>query len=590
MDKGLILGIAPDFEFKIIKRRPSETDTPVAVSLPVCLADAALPGPDHKDQLSVLAGAFKRIGANPILPPLQMHKVVKKIRRFARRHIHSRFERLDSDDILPTLEWIDQINHPEARKEELRKAYYNLVANGLIRDQTLDLFDSNDPAATGSFVKDEKYPDRKFPRWINASADEFKVLYGPVSDAISKKLFSNPVFIKKVPVAKRAEVICDLLYEVNSEYVANDYTSFEAHFDTIRMQIGHDFISYMIGGLGMKNFSEHFRIDDIIDGILERGFVEEVLEGVLRNRRFCEMRNFGVVSVIARRMSGEMDTSSMNGYTNYVMTQYVGFLKTNGQEDTFPAVVEGDDSLCRYPLGCAPDDALMASLGWNAKIEVHSDLATAGFCGLVFDQVEKVSVCNVLEAVQKLWTNRRYVRASHACLMSLLRSKGLSFACEYGNVPIIGPLAHRILYLTRHVNVRQSVIDQMDQYDRERYLLNVDLKVWQRPPAIGERTRRLVERLYGIDYDIQIRLEERISKMNLGFFSLPELAFEAVQEETISHYCDIQVNRPSVYNLSGRRELVDRMQAVLNRDLVTSRKLGSMLKQLEYLVDPRITN
>jgi len=63
MKKCFALPTRLDFWFKIARRPPKVLETFVATSLPVWLAEASAPAPDHKDRLSVLAGAFKRLGA-----------------------------------------------------------------------------------------------------------------------------------------------------------------------------------------------------------------------------------------------------------------------------------------------------------------------------------------------------------------------------------------------------------------------------------------------------------------------------------------------------------------------------------------------
>jgi hypothetical protein len=147
------------------------------------------------------------------------------------------------------------------------------------------------------------------------------------------RLVEHPAFIKVVPVKDRAKVILDVLFELDAIYHAADYTSFEGHFTKDVMSISHDFMLHMLGGLKVKNLLFVENVLGYMEGVLDGAMFNSILENIITNRRVCEMRNFGSVSVIARRMSGEMDTSLSNSYTNYVMTQYVGFVyqKVNTQ-------------------------------------------------------------------------------------------------------------------------------------------------------------------------------------------------------------------------------------------------------------------
>lgn len=595
IDKIFKLGVSEDFYFNLVYVTPRDSDTLVGRTLPIFCADACLPGPDHRDQLSLLAGSFKRIAAPPPIPKRQLHINIREVRRFSKRKIFPRFTPLEEEDILDPLSWINQVNQSETRKAELREVYMKLQSHNIYPEVTGD--EREEPTTTGSFCKDEKYNDLKAPRWINASQDEVKVIYGPIADAIMKHMCSKPYFIKKVPVAERADAIFDLLFEENSKYVMNDYTSFEAHFDRIRMSIWHDFILYMCSRIRLGRLVDKFKLKEMLEGLLGPGMLDAFLNEILMARRTCKMRGFGDVSVIARRMSGEMDTSAGNGFSNFVMTQFVGWKLTNHKQDEFPCVIEGDDSLTRYPPDVEVTDAFMAKYGWHAKIETHVNLSEASFCGLIFDPQDKISVCDVREAVLKLWTNRRYVTASDACLKSLLRAKALSFACEYGRVPIIGPLAYRILELTKGVHVRKSIINSLEQYERERLLHAIEwhktFKPWQVRKPIPINTRELVQKLYGIDIEDQLNIEQRFLSYSLGPFSIPEIDFSAVTRMSMLRYTGFDRERERTFNYNGRSRLIRNMKNLVyqlpdtvNFGCYCLRK-QMMLEQLDRLIDPR---
>jgi len=269
------------------------------------------------------------------------------------------------------------------------------------------------------------------------------------------------------------------------------------------------------------------------------------------------------------------------------MTQYVGFVLSKGQYTEFPCFIEGDDSLVRYPQGIDPTAEFYARYGWNIKMERHLDLCEASFCGLVFDQQELVSVCNIHEALLKFWTNKRYTRSNSKVLMGLLRAKAMSMACEYGNVPLLGELAHRILHLTRSWNVRKSYFNTMDMYERQRHLGYLKEKPWQTPPNVGIQTRQLVQRLYGISVADQYVIEERFKTLELGGFSVPELEFPSPLVHNMTRVFEV-MNQPRILNVPRRRRVVDAMlQKVVNiRNSVPPSTFRKMTIQLTNLVDP----
>jgi hypothetical protein len=515
--KSLVLGVGSDFRVQNLCKPLIKTDiTIVSVSLPVVCVSASLPRPDHKDNLSVLAGSLKRVGAKT---PELTHKKARKIRRYAKRHIYKLFKPLEQGDVSEPRVWLKTINHPEKRKQELLAALIEMEAD----------LDYQNISRTGSFVKDEPYDALKFPRWINASDDRVKLMLGPFADAIMHELVKNPAFIKVVPVKDRAKAIFDTLYVEGGIYTAADYTSFESHFVRVKMQIAHDFYRYMTQNLG--GFAQSmFDVFDFDTGSL----LFTVMDKILSGSRLLKMRNFGSLKTEARRMSGEMDTSLGNTFTNFVMVNFLGFVKSEGKTPFTPCFVEGDDSVVRYDQGIEVTVDDYANYGWIVKVETHTDIAKMSFCGLIFDSSDKVVVCNPMSAIAKFgWTGRKYIGASHKTLMGLLRSKALSMCCEFGQVPILGAFARRVLYLTRTINIRKSIVSSMEQYKRVQFLEYLKEKPWLIPYTPPRRTRILVEEMYGITETTQIALEKQFESMPLGPFEC-DLPFTEVSEHNMT--------------------------------------------------------
>lgn len=574
--KCLKLPVRQDFCFNLTLTPPPALETVVAVSLPVFLLDASRPGPDHKDKLSSVMGACKRLGAE--VSPCPFRKM-KKILLYARKHIHPQFQTLQPEDIPTAEEWISGINHPDRRKEELRAALAVLRTQGLAQRPG---FEDEDPRDCKSFIKDEKYDECKPSRWINSSSDLVKVAFGPIADACMGELVKHEAMIKTVPVSERAKAIWDSMGGVDVIAQSSDATAMEDHYANIydptapdgssndpRYRIANEFMLYLLGDrlvsadqLAAIKFL-FFKTPGVDQGALREYWADikdtvhlkEFLRQVINTYRRMKMRHFGHVLINAILCSGEMDTSFRNTATMFIMCNYAIFYSSKGRITTTVTKNEGDDSLAVYPRGLEPTEQFWSDHGFVVKIEFRGSVNEASFCGLVFDPVDLISVPDIRKTLASFgWTNRRYVRASDKVRLQLLRSKALSMACEYGNVPILGALAHRLLFLTRWVHVRKSIIDSMDQYEREKYRINFRARVWEEAPNPPYRTRLLVERLQGISPDVQISIEKKLSTIDLEPFSLVELAFPEPYLHNMTR-CSETLNTPRFFDFDGRRRV-----------------------------------
>jgi len=505
--KCFALPIRSDFYFKLATRSPEFHDTVVSVSLPMYLTDASYPAPDHKDKLSTLAGSFKRLGA-------EVHsckfKRMKKIIAYCRKYIHPQFKTFTADQILDTASWINNINHPESRKEQLREAERILNEEGLIPNNTSEV---DDPREAASFIKDEKYPEEKPSRWINASSDLIKVAFGPIADKCMEMLVENNAMIKTTPVSERAKAIW---HDVGGEDVivqSSDATAMEDHYANIpskgapiglsttlndpRYRISNELMLYMCGAhltplpllRAVKIIFFKTPGFDQKDPVLLRRLwtriedaetLKSFFENIMDTYRNLKMRNFGYVLVNAILCSGEMNTSFKNTASMYSMVNYAAFHLSGGKHRFCATKNEGDDSLAAYPHGCAPTEQWWKDHGWVVKIEFVGKANEASFCGLVFAPEALHSVPDIRGVLSKFWTGRKYVGASTKLLTQLLRAKALSIACEYNNVPILGALAQRILFHTKNITIRKSYLYNLDLYERNRFLEVLKQQPWKK--------------------------------------------------------------------------------------------------------------
>jgi len=610
MKKCFALPTRLDFWFKIARRPPKVLETFVATSLPVWLAEASAPAPDHKDRLSVLAGAFKRLGAEVYKCTYKKHK---KIIKYCRKYIHPQFKTFNFADVSDTLTWIDGVNHPEARKAELREAYIKVCAQGLWPQPGTD---DEDARVCKSFIKDEKYDDLKPARWINSSSDLLKVVFGPIADKCMEMLCQHPAMIKTIPVSERAKAIWSRLGGEDVIGVSADATAMEDHYANIpdpeslnnpkdtsindpRYRISNELMLHMCGHIlpteamlqavrfafySTPGLDKQPGVPDLWSRIESSSTLSALCTNILDTYRKLDMRDFGHVTVNAILCSGEMNTSFKNTSTMFSMVNFAAFDLSRGKLTSVRSFNEGDDSLSVYPIGYAPDEKWWASYGWVVKVEFVGRVNEASFCGLIFAPEDLVSVPDIRKTLAKSgWTNRRYVRSGPKCRMSLLRSKALSMACEYNDVPILGAFAQRLLFLTRHVHVRKSIVDSMEQYERSKLQQYIKQKPWQEAPNVGIQTRRLVERLQNITVGQQLAIEQKLSLIILNdSFSLPELDFPTTWIHNVSRcYTDTQI--PKTYNFSGREELVSFLKAAVLRFDQRPKKIARMLQELDLL-------
>jgi hypothetical protein len=146
----------------------------------------------------------------------------------------------------------------------------------------------------------------------------------------------------------------------------------------------------------------------------------------------------------ACRMSGEMNTSLGNGFCNYMV--YLFLHHELGNKD-YDCVIEGDDCLGTFS-GIIPTAEMYAELGFNVKIEIHDDLSTASFCGLIFCPEDYISIVDPIKVILKTgWTSRKYANCGGRMCKKLLKAKALSNVHQYNGCPIIVTYSLMILRL-----------------------------------------------------------------------------------------------------------------------------------------------
>jgi hypothetical protein len=478
-------------EYKVKVKRVFEKNMrkPALVSMGPHLNGECSPHPDLNDNDTLIGGVEKRVATEP---PPHSRKFRRKFRKFVKNWIRKNITPLSPDLDISFEKWIERTNYPEWRKQDLKKSWDKL--NGV--------FDEHDPrmVKVKCFPKDETYfGEFKNARGIYARVDEFKCFAGPIFKAVEDVLYQLPEFIKHVPVKDRPEYIKSRLYRIGCKYAATDFTAFESHFT-----------KEMMNDCEFQLYKHLFKFHPMRR---KMWFIMNVLEG----KNVCEYKNF-VVYLLATRMSGEMNTSAGNGFSNLMFILFV--CEESGCTDV-AIVVEGDDGLFCYS-GPDPDPELFLLLGLRVKIEYHEELNTASFCGLVFDLEEK---CNVADATKILtnfaWSSGKYVSSSDNKLKGLLRCKALSLAYQYPGCPVVSSLARYGLRVTKGFYVDHLIEKDrnMDSYTREKFRQSNsfrDLESLVNRP-VGFKTRALMEKKFGLSIENQLYIERILDeKEDLG--------------------------------------------------------------------------
>ncbi len=498
-------------------RRSDPLSRPVVLtSLGVQIEGVCLPHACPNDPHSMQAGVKKRFGCKtPEADPVLLNELEEFVQKFVRE----KFDPLPYDTDVSVETWLSMTTYTESRKEELLRKWNAVeVKTDIVRNKKY--------TACKSFMKDEVYPDYKYPRAINSRSDEFKCLMGPIFKHIEKVVFALPNFIKKIPVAERPKYIMEQLHRLGYSYVATDYTSFEALFvPELMRKCEFHLYNYMTSSLPIH------------------GLFMEACNHVLAGKNVCQFKDFKA-TVQGVRMSGEMCTSLGNGFSNLMFMWFLAWKQAGCPEPVtsidVDCVVEGDDGLKAEQFD-GPSASDYTRLGLNIKLERFHSVCEASFCGLIFDEDDQVNVTDPIEVLATTgWASAKYAQAKNAKIKTLLRCKALSVAHQYPGCPILGAFAKYILFHTRGCDTRHMIRDWRNTYEREQLMdaLRDEKKIrYIEPPS---NTRFLVEHKFGVSVEHQLQLERyflsRCNK-NCGLEPIPfSLVSDLVPKVWIDYY------------------------------------------------------
>jgi len=370
-------------------------------------------------------------------------------------------------DAMEFSDWIaSETSYNEARKEELR------VANELNRGRRPPMRVSH---KVSSFPKLESYPQYKECRWINSRHDRFKAYAGRFIKPIEEELYKDHHFIKHVPIPERPKLVSGLR-KSGYRYYENDYKAYESSF-VKELMLSCECQLYK---WALQKYPE------------DAAYIIKVATGRNKLRTRAGVR----VEVEARRMSGDLFTSLGNGFSNFMLLDYLA----TRNDFAWDGFVEGDDGL--FATSKPLSKEMFEECGFNVEINEVRDPCLAHFCGMTFASSGQC-IKDPRRVFQTFGWTHSFVHAGDAVMEELLKCKALSLCYEMPQCPIVGALGRAALIRTDHVHIKHWE----DHYGMNRNAL-IDFEV----PAFcpDNETRAIFEEKFHIPISTQIAIESLI--------------------------------------------------------------------------------
>lgn len=417
-------------------------------------------------------------------PPTGEHALLHGLRGFVWRWCTQNLKPLT--ELKTVEEWLDGSNYTSRQKEKFRDIW---------RRGPKDLA----KCVVKCFVKDEEYAEPKAPRMIASREDDAKVVLGPVFKSIEEVLFRLPYFVKHLTPSERVKLL-DERFGRRRVFVT-DYSSFETHF-TRKMMYNCEMVMYRYM---LRNFPEAY----------------ELVKVITRKNRLTSKLFHGECEAV--RMSGEMNTSLGNSFSNLMFMAYA--CQCNGVE-MLNIVVEGDDGLVELSKPIPKE--FFTRLGLEIKMD-EARAYDASFCGCVYNPDTLTNFGHPLDALLKFgWSPTRALAYGEKKIHELTMSKVYSMCAEFPGVPLLWKLCQLCVTKLKAVRFCRAL-----KY-RDRYWRAEGLSDKWRVPQYGDRL--YFQELTGISVADQLDIEEDFansfpvmrSERLLTF--LPDLALEAWEE------------------------------------------------------------
>lgn len=391
-------------------------------------------------------------------------------------------------DFLDT--WLDNSHYTQKQKVGLHQELSNYLKGEYSEHKLFRL---------NSFIKKEFYEGFKEPRIINAPSDMMKTVVGPYIHAIEQQVYDDH-FIKHKTPTEVANILREKMNGYSLVY-ETDYSSFEGTITREIMRVC-ELVLFKRMLLNNKKIYKIIKRCDVAkrDLYFRNGVAHAVLSG--------------------SRMSGALWTSLGNGFTNKMLVEFTAWItrKKIGQSMfrkasfQYDYLVEGDDGF--IVTSRKFNWKVAQQLGFRLKCDEAHEINDVSFCGIC------IAPCGLMPDLPRIMHKFGYtfdeylVRASNPDSkkfrrreQEMLRSKAMSLLATSKGVPILQPLALKLMDLTKGAYARKKDFDWW-----ELNVLDI-LKESMKPTSITTDMRVFVENKYGITVDKQIKIEEAINAM-----------------------------------------------------------------------------
>jgi hypothetical protein len=427
-----------------------------------------------------MAGVCKRIANQP---PEPKKGLLREFATFVKQWLVDNLVPLSNEEVPSVEQWLANTTYRPSRVQELLRVAKRNRESPNCRGERRQ-------TKVSCFVKEESYIAFKYPRCIFSRADDFKVNVGPIFSAIEHLLFQMKYFIKYVPVRERGKFVFDRLGQYEGwKTIATDYSAFESQF-TRPMMKACEFQLY-------QYMTKH---------LVEGPDFMKLINNAILGQNNCSFKRFDV-KIPAGRMSGEMNTSLGNGFTNLMV-----FLFLNSRLGNMcDCLVEGDDMIACY-RGKEITAQMYSDLGFNVKLQNCEKLNTASFCGQIFDLENRRVICDPLKILLNFgWTSQQYANAGFKVREELRNAKAMSFLAQYPGCPIVSSFCEQVLRCSKMKRFRLGTDlrhFQVQQFLKERYF---DVRL----EKVTMSSRILMEEVFGFTISEQLSLEAYFDELSV---------------------------------------------------------------------------
>jgi len=467
---------------------------PVFVSLGPHLHGAMFPVPDVRDQYMLLIAELTRVASFTPTPDLN---TLLDLEQFSDRLCAGEWPSITPGGALPKGDHICSIS-PEiwiAGASQWTAKQKKHILDILIascpflwagEDPTPDQIREKDFwCKVLAFIKEEGYPTYKSARGINGRDTLARILFGPLVSYCEKHLYACWGNHVKGMTFEERTVEVNLRHGGYNYHISIDMSAFEA--SSLRALLA----------------ATTFRIYEWLLG--DR--VTSMIAAIMFGNNKIKAKAF-VLKLMAKTMSGEMDTAYNNFVRNMIIQVHV--LLCIGHGDlTFVNTDEGDDTLSSLNAPHFPTVEQFARYGLIAKIVHHHNLSHHSFCGVVVSE-SRTAITDPFKFLAKFgWVGSKYIGASDATKSRLLVSKALSFGYQYPNSPVIRAVVQSVFRNNKGVDADFSLIYRPSD-PRLRYL-PTDASVYKflstHPYAIDNAARQLMQDMFGMAIEHQLVTE-----------------------------------------------------------------------------------